>query len=99
MARKPSPGFDEKALSKGQLRKLTALRKSLGDEIANGAFAAWLENAGNGAGAGPDKNADMIADAVMRLVNEKNLQFPRGGYIVRRGRGRVVVQRPEGAQD
>ena len=99
MARKPGLGFDEKALSKGQLRKLTALRKSLGDEIANGAFAAWLENAGSAAGARPDTNADLIADTVMRLVKEKNLQFPRGGYIVRRGRGRVVVERPTGAED
>ena len=99
MARKPSSGFDEKALLKGQLRKLTALRKSLGDEIANNAFAAWLKNAGGDAAAGPDKNADMIADAVMELVNKKNLQFPRGGYVVRRGRGRVIVQRPEVAED
>ena len=99
MARKPSPGFDEKSLSRGQLRKLAALRKSLGEGIANTAFAAWLERNGSAAGAGPDKNADMLADAVMELVNEKGLQFPRGGYIVRRGRGRVIVERPEGAED
>jgi hypothetical protein len=99
MARKAGLGFDEKSLSKGQLRKLTALRKLLGDDIANGAFAAWLESAGSDTGSGADKNADMIADAVMELVNEKNLRFPRGGYIVRRGRGRVIVERPEGAED
>ena len=99
MARKPSPGFDEKSLAKGQLRKLTALRKSLGEDIANTAFAAWLASDGSAAGAGPDKNADMVADAVMELVNEKGLQFPRGGYMVRRGRGRVIVERPEGAED
>lgn len=46
MPRKPGPGFDEKTLTKGQLRKLTALRKSLGEEIANGAFAQWLKSAG-----------------------------------------------------
>ena len=99
MARKAGPGFDERSLSKGQLRKLTALRKLLGDEIANSSFAEWLESAGGETGGGPDRNADMIAETVMRLVNEKNLQFPRGGYIIRRGRGRLIVERPEGAED
>ena len=36
------PTFKERDLTKGQLRKLTALRKSLGEEIADKAFAEWL---------------------------------------------------------
>ena len=99
MPRKARPNFDEKALTKGHLRKLTALRKSLGDEIANTAFASWLASTDGGPRDGQDTNADMIADAVMKLVEERNLQFPRGGYIVRRGRGRVIVERPEGSDD
>ena len=35
--------INEKSLSKGQLRKLNALRKSLGDKIADTAFAQWLK--------------------------------------------------------
>ena len=42
MARKPAPKIDEKALTKGELRKLTALRKSVGDEIGDKAFMDWL---------------------------------------------------------
>ncbi len=92
---KSAPKIDEKSLSKGHLRKLTALRKSLGDDIANAAFAQWLETNAVEAGPSEDPNATMIADALMSLVNEKGLRVPRGGYVIRRGRGRIVVERPE----
>lgn len=36
---KTNAAIDEKALSKGELRKLTALRKSIGAELADDAFA------------------------------------------------------------
>ena len=86
--------FNEKTLRKGQLRKLQALRKSLGPEIADKAFAEWLA-AGSGAEqGGTDRNAELIADAIMDLVRREKLNIPRGGYLVRRGRGRVIVERP-----
>lgn len=94
MARKRSSGFDEKHLTRGQLRKLVALRKSLGEEIANRAFAEWFETAGSGrAASNSDGAAAAIADALSDLANSGKLVIPRGGYIVRRGRGRVVVER------
>jgi hypothetical protein len=99
MARKAASGIDEKSLSRGQLRKLIALRKSLGEEIANRAFVEWLANSDGPSSAGPDRNAEIISDAVMALVRDKNLQFPRGGYIVRRGRGRVIVERNSGTEE
>ena len=92
MSAKRAAEFDVKSLSKGERRKLEALRKSLGPEIADRAFAEWMST-GSAAAAGPDRNAEIIADAVMALVRDQNLQFPRGGYIVRRGRGRIVVER------
>ena len=42
MARRSSPRIDENALTKGQKRKLDTLRKSVGDDIGERAFAAWL---------------------------------------------------------
>ena len=96
MPRKKSAGFDESALSKGEARKLNALRKSLGPEIAERAFAEWLERKPQAVNGGSDRNAAMIADAVYQLVEKQNLQFPRGGYIVRRGRGRVIVESQQG---
>lgn len=35
--------IDEKALTEGQLRKLNALRKSVGDKIGDAAFSIWLK--------------------------------------------------------
>jgi hypothetical protein len=92
MARKPKVAFDESQLTKGQARKLTALRKSLGDEIANQAFAQWLASQPDGTVEEVDKDADLIADALMEHINSGKLRIPRGGYLVRRGRGRVIVE-------
>ena len=94
MPRNPSPAFGEGSLSKGQIRKLTALRKSLGSEIADKAFAEWLSSVRTEAPDGADRNADMIAELLTPLALEGKLKIPRGGYIVRRGHGRVIVDRP-----
>ena len=85
-------GIVEKNLSKGQLRKLNALRKSLGAEIADRAFAEWLDGCAS-AGESADPIAERIEDAVMRLIKSEGIHIPRGGYVVRRGRGRVIVER------
>ncbi len=87
----PKLSFNEEELSKGQLRKLNALRKSLGHEIADKAFAEWYATQ---AVVGPpdDQTAQKIGEVLGRLVVEEGLSFPRGGYIVRRGRGRVIVE-------
>ena len=37
--------IDETGLTKGQVRKLNALRKSVGDDLAEEVFAKWLERA------------------------------------------------------
>ena len=91
VARKAKPKFSEEELTKGQLRKLTALRKSLGDDIADKAFAEWLKNAGDESAAPKDKDADLIVEALEPLIEKKKLRIRRGGYIVTRGRGRVIV--------
>ena len=82
--------FDESALTKGQLRKLNALRKSLGNAIADEAFARWLQQAV--AEPEEDENAQVISDALWGLVQDGRLSIRRGGYVVRRGRGRVIVE-------
>ncbi len=92
MARRPSVAFNEDQLTKGQARKLTALRKSLGEDIANRAFSEWMTAQPEPVEAG-DKNAELIADLLIDQINQGELRIPRGGYLVRRGRGRVVVER------
>ena len=103
MARKParktartaSHSFDEKSLTKGQLRKLNALRKSVGEEIGTTAFAKWLVAQAAEAKEPADKNAEQIASALEPLVKAKKLSIRRGGYLVKRGRGRVIVTRAD----
>ena len=91
MGEMSSSGIDESTLSKGQLRKLNALRKSVGEEIAGRAFAEWLASQG-AAGPKPDGNAATIVDTLWPMVQEGRLGIPRGGYLIRRGRGRIIVE-------
>ena len=88
--------FRERDLNKGQLRKLTALRKSLGKQIADNAFAEWLASVPEAKPEPTDKNAEAIAELLNAPVLAKKIKLPRGGYLVRRGRGRVVVERAKG---
>ena len=83
--------IDESTLTRGQVRKLTALRKSVGEEIGTRAFAEWLASQGAAKGE-PDGNAAMIVDTLWPMVQEGTLAIPRGGYLIKRGRGRVVVE-------
>ncbi len=96
-AREATPAIDEALLSKGEIRKLNALRKSLGDTIADKAFAQWLrQKASAKAGAPVDQNAELIASTLLPLAKVGKLKIGRGGYLVKRGRGRVIVSRGVG---
>ncbi len=90
---KSKPTINEGELNKGQLRKLNALRKSIGEEIAHKAFAQWLTSQTTDVGEEVDKNAELIAEVLFDQINQGKLRIPRGGYLVRRGRGRVIVER------
>lgn len=86
-----SNGIDESALSKGERRKLNALRKSIGAEIGERAFLEWLSTRSARSEKG-DPNAGTIVAALWPLVEEGRLAIPRGGYLLRRGRGRIIVE-------
>ena len=93
MPQTATPQYDETELPKGQQRKLNALRKSLGEDIANRAFGQWLRAQEKG-NAGPvDKTGELIEERLASLVKEKKISIPRGGYLLTRGRGRVIVTR------
>jgi hypothetical protein len=85
--------IDEKALNKGELRKLNALRKSLGDNIADEAFAKWFAQKTTAVVEPTDESAELIVKTLEPLVLKGKIKIPRGGYLVRRGRGRVIVER------
>jgi hypothetical protein len=83
--------IDEKKLTKGELRKLNALRKSLGEDIAAKAFSQWYARQAASV-ATQDKNAGVIAEALWKLVKAKRVHIGRKGYVVKRGRGRLIVE-------
>ena len=91
MDRTASSGIDETALSKGERRKLNALRKSVGDEIGDRAFLEWQSSRPAGS-ENEDLHAMRIVDTLWPLVEEGRLKIPRGGYLLRRGRGRIIVE-------
>ena len=77
MAQNSSSRIDESSLTKGQRRKLNALRKSVGDEVGERAFAEWLSSRPV---AKADDNAALIVDTLWPLVQQGTLAIPRGGY-------------------
>ncbi len=88
-------GVIQTNLTKGQIRKLNALRKSVGPDIGEKAFAAWLKKAGAGKEAAEDKTSTQIAEAIQAALGRNGLSIPRGGYLIKRGRGRVLVERAD----
>lgn len=92
MAKKVANKFDEKSLSKGHQRKLGALRKSLGKEIADKAFAEWLKDVVGEQESAVDKNATAIAEVITPLLKAKKISIPRGGFFITRWRDQVVVK-------
>ena len=82
--------IDERRLTKMQIRKLNALRKSVGSKIGEEAFLKWFETQEQPVD-GIDHNIEVIAKAVSRIRSQ--LRFQRGcAYILRQGKGRVIVE-------
>ena len=81
--------INEKTLTKGQLRKLNALRKSLGDKIADKAFAQWMkEQPAKIVTAKSDPVAEKLVNAVAGLAKDKLFNLGRKGYVVKRAKGK-----------
>ena len=82
-------GIDETTLNKGQVRKLNALRKSVGDALAEDVFAKWLAQQWKGSAAPkPDPVAVKIEVALADYVDDRSFRLGNYGYTVRRVRGK-----------
>ena len=55
--------IDEKTLTKDQLRKLNALRKSVGDKIGDAAFSIWLK--------AQQRENDVDTDAIIKKIEKE----------------------------
>jgi hypothetical protein len=92
--------INEADLTKGQIRKLNALRRSIGDSLAEEAFAKWLKQQETEADEFLiDPVAELLAETLAPLLKKKNLNLGRYGYCVKRARGKgaqgIVVGRIE----
>ncbi len=78
--------IDESTLTKGQLRKLAALRRYVGDELGEEAFGKWM--ARQAAAAKVDAVAQKIEHALAGFGDDRSLNLGNYGYTIRRARGK-----------
>ena len=82
--------IDHSTLTKGQVRKLNALRKSVGNDIADVAFGKWLKTQSRKPKEVRDPVADTLVAALSNLTLDKSFKLGNKGYVVRRAKGRGV---------
>ena len=80
--------IDHSTLTKGQVRKLNALRKSIGDDIAESAFTIWLSMQSKTPKEVRDPVADALVAALSNLTFDKSFKLGTKGYVVRRAKGK-----------
>jgi hypothetical protein len=75
-------------LTKGQIRKLNALRKSVGDDIADEAFTKWMKSQSKTPKEVRDPVADALVAALANLQIDKSFKLGNKGYVVKRSKGK-----------
>lgn len=81
--------IDETTLTKGQVRKLNALRKSVGEDLAEDVFGKWLKQQESATPEDrPDPVAEKLAGTLAKLENDSDFRLGNQGYTVRRARGK-----------
>ena len=80
--------IDQSTLTKGQIRKLNALRKSVGDDIAENAFGKWMKTQTKTPKDIRDLVADALVAALSRLKSDKSFKLGNKGYVVKRSKGK-----------
>ena len=80
--------INEAELTKGQVRKLNALRKSIGDDLADEVFEKWLQHQASAKSKEQqDPIAARIAEALAELATDPTFKLGNYGYTVVRARG------------
>ena len=80
--------IDQSTLTKGQVRKLNALRKSVGDDIAEDAFAKWMKTQPKAPKEVRDPVADVLVAALGNLQNDRSFKLGNKGFVVKRSKGK-----------
>ena len=81
---------DTSSLTKGQIRKLNALKKSIGDELGENAFSQWMKTQSKNTSTKPDPVAEKINSALSQFENDKSFRLGTKGYSIKRAKGRGV---------
>jgi len=79
--------IEHSTLTKGQIRKLNALHKSVGDDIAGDAFGKWMKHQSKTPKDVRDPVADALVAAISNLTSNKSFRLGSKGYVVRRAKG------------
>ena len=82
--------IDHSTLTKGQVRKLNALRKSVGNDIAENAFGKWMKSQSKTPKEVRDPVADALVAALSNLTDDRSFKLGNKGYVVRRAKGKGV---------
>ena len=82
--------MDILSLTKGQIRKLNALKKSIGDDLGEEAFSQWLKTQSKANSTKPDPVAEKINAALSQFENAKSFRLGAKGYSIKRAKGRGV---------
>ena len=80
--------INQSTLTKGQIRKLNALRKSVGDDIAENAFSKWMKIQSKTPKEVTDPVADLLVTALNQFSNDKAFRLGAKGYVVKRSKGK-----------
>ena len=80
--------INESTLTKGQLRKLNVLRKSVGDELGEEVFAKWLAQQAAASAPKVDPVAAKFEDALAGFADDRSFNLGVYGYTIRRARGK-----------
>jgi len=80
--------IDHSTLTKGQVRKLNAFRKSIGDDIAEDAFAKWMKTQSKTSKEVRDPVADALVTALDQFKDDKTFRLGAKGYVVKRSKGK-----------
>ena len=81
--------IDVTTLTNDQVRKLHALRKSVGDALGEKVFGKWIATQAQASAARrADPVAEKIAEALAAFEDDPKFRLGRYGYTIRRGRGK-----------
>ena len=80
--------IDKSNLTKGQIRKLNALCKSVGNDIGEDAFGKWMKTQTKKLKEVRDPVADALVTALDQFKDDKTFRLGAKGYVVRRTKGR-----------